>query len=305
MDSIATHHFPVFVWEGNQKWLFNPVLKKRLVNRPEERIRLRWLEYLIHQSGLKKSRIGFETPIQLEHLKNSVRADIVVYTDELSPEIVVECKSENIPLTDKTAEQAARYNSGLNASYVVLTNGVKDFWFQKKNQSIAKSDSPLNEINELEDLQNSSDYWVKRGFYSPSSDPGIQNWCSKVLPIFWNDDLEWQKRYLNFKLSFLPLPMDHYYKVHTFDEEVKMAVGFMGAPGSESYLCAILNKSGTNSDVLTINLDWLMNRKSGAIRRFSGSEERKLSKTLIPNLLNEVNPHIIYNLPQLLMRFFV
>ena len=37
--------------------------------------------------------------------------------------MIVECKSENMPLTEKVLEQVLRYNLTLKVPYLVLTNG--------------------------------------------------------------------------------------------------------------------------------------------------------------------------------------
>lgn len=42
--------------------------------------------------------------------------------NELIPLAVVECKAENIPLTDKAFEQAQRYSDSLGTSYTMLRN---------------------------------------------------------------------------------------------------------------------------------------------------------------------------------------
>jgi hypothetical protein len=85
MKSIAIHHFPLIIPQPGEKYLYNPVLKKRFKNRPEERVRLRWVEYLLHQTEWPKSRIGFEAPVSLPQEENTLRADLVLYNRDFSP----------------------------------------------------------------------------------------------------------------------------------------------------------------------------------------------------------------------------
>jgi len=51
------------------------------------------------------------------------RCDIVVYDRNLKPWMIVECKKEEVELSQKVADQASRYNIVLNVPYLLLTNG--------------------------------------------------------------------------------------------------------------------------------------------------------------------------------------
>ena len=51
------------------------------------------------------------------------RCDIVVYNSDTRPLIIVECKKEGVPLTQKVIDQACRYNLVLQVPYLCLTNG--------------------------------------------------------------------------------------------------------------------------------------------------------------------------------------
>ncbi len=53
------------------------------------------------------------------------RCDIVVYRDG-SPWMIVECKKNEIPLTQKVCDQACRYNTVLRVPYLLLTNGEQE-----------------------------------------------------------------------------------------------------------------------------------------------------------------------------------
>src|SRR5690625_4991616 len=119
------HYYPEFILDGNQKWLFNPILKRRFKNLPEERIRLQWVDYLLENKLWQRSRIGFETPVKSADPESVLRADLVLYDQEFRPEILIECKAESIALTEATAEQAARYNRELGARKIILTNGYQ------------------------------------------------------------------------------------------------------------------------------------------------------------------------------------
>jgi hypothetical protein len=271
MKSAAIPHFPRVIIENHQKWLFNPVLKKRYKNRPEERVRLRWVEFLLLQTDWKRTRIGFEAPVKLRQSENQLRADLLLYTDEMQPNVLIECKSPSVTLNASAAEQAARYNSKIGADYVILTNGLHDFCY-RINNGISKMDKgPFNEKN----LAAKRDflYWSERGFASRNSDSVLKNWLKIALADFWSDRLKQVPVYLAFKESYLPVSMEHYYKVLTVDEQTKLAVTFIGDAKSGTYLTAVLNRNGRNEAVVTIMLDEMTEGSEHSAHTFNGTEK--------------------------------
>ncbi|MEX2346040.1 MAG: type I restriction enzyme HsdR N-terminal domain-containing protein [Balneolaceae bacterium] len=304
MKSIATGHFPRLIRDHNKTWLFNPVLKKRFANRPEERVRLKWVEYLIHQTEWSKSRIGFEAPVTLHRDGSTLRADLVLYTQNMKPHILVECKSGSVSLTPAVAEQAARYNSRVMAPYLVLTNGVQDYWFEQKEGSIKPAEPPFEETEVLRNIYESENYWTSRGFYSPKSSPEVQTRLKKVLPAFWKNKSR-ENRFLDFKESFLPFPMNHFYRIVSADDDIKMAAGFLGAPESGSFLVGIMNRKGMNEGVVVVNLDDLEAGKRKSVTLFEGKKGRQTDISRVsPDFIFEPDPGAIENLPLFLMRFF-
>ena len=59
------------------------------------------------------------------------RYDIVVYAQDMLPFIVVECKEMEVALSEATILQVLRYNTELQANYLIVTNGVSCAAFQK------------------------------------------------------------------------------------------------------------------------------------------------------------------------------
>ena len=51
------------------------------------------------------------------------RCDIVVYDKSVHPWMIVECKKESVPITQKVIDQACRYNIVLQVPFLLLTNG--------------------------------------------------------------------------------------------------------------------------------------------------------------------------------------
>lgn len=55
------------------------------------------------------------------------RADIIVFKKE-KPFIIVECKAPSVQITQKTFDQIARYNLQLDASFLMVSNGMNHYF---------------------------------------------------------------------------------------------------------------------------------------------------------------------------------
>ena len=90
---------------------------------PEEWVRQQLLHRLVEQLGYPASLIAVEQAIQVGEAKK--RCDAVVYDRQMMPQMIIECKAETVPLTQKTLDQAITYNRKLNVPYLMLHNGVQ------------------------------------------------------------------------------------------------------------------------------------------------------------------------------------
>ena len=72
------------------------------------------------------------------------RADIVLYTIEGTPNMIVECKAPKMKITQDTFNQIAKYNSQLKVPFLVVTNGMEHFCCQMDYEN--------NLISFLEDI---------------------------------------------------------------------------------------------------------------------------------------------------------
>lgn len=267
MKSAVRFHFPQVIFEKQQKKLFNPVLKKRFKNRPEERVRLKWVEYLIHETNWNRNRISFESPVTVRQAESTLRADLILYSEDMKPNILIECKSDKVALTGKAGEQIARYNSDLKAPYLILTNGVADL-----NYEI--SDEGAKEIKHLfptatKPFERDSNYWSNRGFSGLNHCQKDQDLLSKFLNQFWDDSLNSDIRYLAFQAVHIQLPIDQYYRIFQVDSDTKLAISTIGQGGSESFLVAVLNQKGVNRAIIYLNLKKLFENRSDAVLKVS------------------------------------
>ena len=88
---------------------------------PEEWVRQQLLHQMVEQLGYPASLIAVEAAITVGEAKK--RCDAVVYTTAMQPQVLIECKAETVPLTQKTLDQAITYNRKLNVPYLILHNG--------------------------------------------------------------------------------------------------------------------------------------------------------------------------------------
>lgn len=104
--------------------VFDTIRKKWLQLTPEEWVRQHVVNYLITHHQYPASLISLEKEIELNGMKK--RYDVVVYTKQLKPFLIVECKAPGVELSPEVLDQVARYNLKLNVEYVFITNGLKD-----------------------------------------------------------------------------------------------------------------------------------------------------------------------------------
>jgi hypothetical protein len=115
-----------FKSKENKNYIFDPIRKKFMVLQPEEWVRQHVLQYLHQQKGYPLSLINVEKKIFLNGLTK--RYDIVVFNSDGSIHILVECKAPEIQIDQHTFVQIARYNLELNASYLMITNGLHHYY---------------------------------------------------------------------------------------------------------------------------------------------------------------------------------
>lgn len=122
--------------------VFDPLRRQWVSLTPEEQVRQKMLYYLVETRKVAAGLIAVEYSIKVNNLPK--RADIVVFNNLGEPQMIVECKAESVPITEKVLDQAIRYYSGLKVKYLTLTNGKTMFCYQITDGKIeVLSDFPL------------------------------------------------------------------------------------------------------------------------------------------------------------------
>ncbi|WP_408870367.1 type I restriction enzyme HsdR N-terminal domain-containing protein [Blattabacterium cuenoti] len=116
------------------------VIRKRFYLFTQEEVIRQYIIFLLKKiKNYKNSNIWVEYPFKINKLNK--RIDILVQLQR-KPHILIECKNPKIPITQKTFDQISIYNKTINAPFLMISNGIKNFIFQvdkyKKNFSFLK-----------------------------------------------------------------------------------------------------------------------------------------------------------------------
>ncbi|MDE7388504.1 MAG: type I restriction enzyme HsdR N-terminal domain-containing protein [Muribaculaceae bacterium] len=100
--------------------------RKWVVLTPEEWVRQHMVRHLINDLGYPMHLMANEVGLRLNG--RSRRCDTIVWrAGRPEPLLVVEFKAPSVAITQRTLEQAARYNMVLGARALLLSNGLTHF----------------------------------------------------------------------------------------------------------------------------------------------------------------------------------
>ncbi|MBT5147262.1 MAG: type I restriction enzyme HsdR N-terminal domain-containing protein [Flavobacteriales bacterium] len=101
------------------------VRKKWVALEPEEWVRQHLIYHLSEKLGYPMGLMAVEHTLILNDVAK--RADLVCFNKDRMPVLLAECKAPKITLSQKTLDQAARYNLVLKVPTLLLTNGLKHY----------------------------------------------------------------------------------------------------------------------------------------------------------------------------------
>ena len=128
--SMKKLNFPAYSFRfknsENKVAIFDAIRKKFIILTPEEWVRQHAIQFLIKEKKYPKLLINVEKVLKINGLTK--RYDAVVFNTNGSIKILVECKAPEVPITQHTFDQIARYNMTLDAQYLMVTNGLKHYF---------------------------------------------------------------------------------------------------------------------------------------------------------------------------------
>jgi len=118
--------------EVNQKkFIFDEIRKKYIQLTPEEWVRQNCIRFLEKEKKFNKSLIAVEKKVNLNN--TTKRFDILVYNNNGSCVLLVECKAPNIKIKQNSFDQIIRYNQAINAKFLMVTNGIIHYYCKIDN----------------------------------------------------------------------------------------------------------------------------------------------------------------------------
>ena len=127
--------------EAGKDFIFDTFRKKWLVLTPEEWVRQNFLQYLVQVLKYPETLIAVEKEFRFGEMNR--RFDILVYTKDHQPWMMVECKAPDILLDQSVLEQVLRYNISIPVEYLVITNGSNGFAWQKGKELLLIDRMPV------------------------------------------------------------------------------------------------------------------------------------------------------------------
>ena len=125
-------NFPVYSFRfknsENKVSIFDEIRKKFILLTPEEWVRQHVVQFLLQDKKYPKSYINVEKLIKINDL--SKRYDGVVFQPNGDIFLLIECKAPEVPISQQTFDQIARYNLVLKAKYLMVTNGLNHYFCQ-------------------------------------------------------------------------------------------------------------------------------------------------------------------------------
>ena len=110
---------------NGRKQILDILRRKYVALTPEEWVRQHFIHYLIDHKGYPAPLLANEVPLQVGEKK--VRADSVLYDNQLRPRMIIEYKAPTKPLTQKVFEQISVYNLLLHVDYLIISNGIDTY----------------------------------------------------------------------------------------------------------------------------------------------------------------------------------
>jgi len=123
MENLNLPNFDFSIRSKNNKLeIFDAFRQKFVILTPEEWVRQNISSYLVEFKSVPISLISLEKKIVMNGMTK--RFDIVVYNRQGNPLLIIECKASSVNITQDVFNQAARYNSVINAPFMIVTNGL-------------------------------------------------------------------------------------------------------------------------------------------------------------------------------------
>jgi len=129
MQKLNFREYPFRYKNTNDKVsVFDEIRKKFVILTPEEWVRQHVVHFLLQEKKYPKSLINVEKLLTINGLVK--RYDIVVFNNDGSIFILVECKAPQVKISQTVFDQIARYNMTMQSRFLMVTNGHNHYFCQ-------------------------------------------------------------------------------------------------------------------------------------------------------------------------------
>lgn len=109
--------------QNDRMEVFDPLRKKFVVLTDEEWVRQNLINYLSIDKKVPMTMMASERGLMVNNMPK--RFDLLIFSSNGNPIMIVECKAPHIPVNEEVFYQAARYNITLQVKYLLITNGLE------------------------------------------------------------------------------------------------------------------------------------------------------------------------------------
>ena len=126
MQQLNLPPYEIKIRETNGRRTILDILRRKYVAlTPEEWVRQHFVHFLIEQKGYPATLLANE--VQLNVGNKLLRADSVLYGNDLHPRMIIEYKAPTVSITQKVFDQISVYNMLLKVDYLVVSNGINHY----------------------------------------------------------------------------------------------------------------------------------------------------------------------------------
>ena len=160
-ENRLAYNEKIYIWSIiRQKWL----VKSGRTKIDEEIVRQKFVEILMNNYGYEVDQMAEEKEVTGAG-SGTARADILIYNsvedkqNNKNPNIVIECKAQDVPINSNTYRQGKNYASYSNAKTFVATNGKETKYFEVDHgytpcRLIEREDMPKSNGYQYDKYQN-------------------------------------------------------------------------------------------------------------------------------------------------------
>lgn len=124
---------------GEKTYIFDPIRKTWLLLTREEWVRQNMVAFLVNVLHYPKEMVTLEKEIRVNSLRK--RFDILLYNSAHQPWMMVECKKDEVHLSEEVLQQLLRYHMAVPVRWLIITNGVQTMGWKKEKGNLVLTES--------------------------------------------------------------------------------------------------------------------------------------------------------------------